>query len=217
MGSPHAVTIGCRNVRDETEVGAVSISSSPPARRVFLAELLPDLFWTTMVRGAFAIVFGVLALAWPAITVLALALLFGVYALVNGVSTIVAAIRGDQLFHRWLVAFSALISVAGGAIVLLWPGITVLALTLVVGVWALVGGISEIVTAIRLRGVLDHKVFLIVTGVLSVIAGVLLVLRPLAGAIGIAIVVGCYAIVYGVALMVIAIWLRRATRRLEVS
>jgi uncharacterized membrane protein HdeD (DUF308 family) len=203
------------NIRDKTEVGVVSSSSSTPARRVYLAELrLPDLFWTTMVRGGLAIVFGVLALVWPAITVLVLALMFGIYALVNGVGTIIAAMRGDQLFHRWLVALSGLISIAGGLVVLLWPGITVLALTLLVGVWALVGGVSEIVTAIRPRRVVNHRVFLIVTGVLSAIAGALLVWHPLAGALGIAIVLGCYAIVYGVALMAVGVWLRGVTRRL---
>jgi uncharacterized membrane protein HdeD (DUF308 family) len=166
-----------------------------------------------MVRGAFAVVFGVLTLVWPAVTALALALLFGVYALVNGVSAIVSAIRGDELFRRWLVALSGLVSVAAGVVALLWPGITVLVLTLVVGVWALATGLSEILTAIWLRRVLDRKVFLIVIGVLSIIAGVLLLWHPLTGALGIAIVVGSYAVVYGALMIGVAAWLRHEVRR----
>jgi uncharacterized membrane protein HdeD (DUF308 family) len=196
----------------------MSISSSTPAHRTFLTVLrFPDVFRMMMVRGAFAIVFGVLALVWPAVTALALALLFGVYALVNGVSTLVAAIRGDELFHRWLVALSGVFSIAAGVVALVWPGITVLALTLLVGAWALVTGLSEIVTVVRLRRVLDHKVFLAVTGVLSVIVGVLLVWHPLSGALGIAILVGSYAVVYGVLLIGLAVWLRRALRRTTVA
>jgi uncharacterized membrane protein HdeD (DUF308 family) len=207
-----------RNVRDVKEVRAMSISSPTPAHRAFLTALrLPDVFWTMFVRGVFAVIFGVLVLAWPAVTALALALLFGVYALVNGVSTIVAVIRGDELFRRWLVALSGLVSIAAGLVTLLWPGITVLALTLVVGVWAMATGLSEIVAAVRLRRALDHKVFLVVIGVLSVIAGALLVWHPLTGALGIAIVVGSYAVVYGVLLIGVAVWLRHTVRRSAVS
>lgn len=191
----------------------MSISSSPSASgSVLTGILLPDVFRMMMVRGAVAVVFGVLALVWPAVTVLALALLFGIYALVNGISTITAAIRDDGLFHRWLVALSGVLSVAAGVIALFWPGITVLALTLVVGVWALATGISEIVAAVRLRRVLDHKAYLVITGILSVIAGVLLVWHPLAGALGIAIVVGTYAVLYGLLMIGLGAWLRHAAR-----
>lgn len=191
----------------------MSISSSPSASgSVLTGILLPDVFRMMMVRGAVAVVFGVLALAWPAVTVLALALLFGVYALVNGISTITAAFRDDGLFHRWLVALSGVLSVAAGVIALFWPGITVLALTLVVGVWALATGISEIVAAVRLRRVLAHKAYLVITGILSVIAGVLLVWHPLAGALGIAIVVGIYAVLYGLLMIGLGAWLRHAAR-----
>lgn len=170
-----------------------------------------------MVRGVVAIVFGVLALVWPAVTVLALALLFGAYAVVNGISMIITAIRDDGLFHQWLVALSGVLSVIVGGIALFWPGITVLALTLVVGVWALATGISEIVIAVRLRRVLRHKAFLVITGILSVVAGVLLVWHPLAGALGIAILVGTYAVLYGLLLVGLGMWLRHAVRHPAIS
>lgn len=196
----------------------MSIGSSTPAHRAFLTELrLPDVFRMMMIRGALAVVFGVLALAWPTITALALALLFGIYALVNGVSMLVAAIRGDELFHRWLVALSGLVSIGAGVVTLFWPGITVLVLTIVVGVWALVIGLSEIVAVVRLRRVLAHKAFLLITGILSVIAGVLLVWHPFTGALGIAIVLGSYAVAYGLLLIGVAAWLRHTLRRMTVD
>ncbi|MGW4524057.1 HdeD family acid-resistance protein [Amycolatopsis sp. NPDC004378] len=187
-------------------------SSTPAAGAVLTGLPLPDVFRMMMVRGAVAVVFGVLALAWPAVTALVLALLFGAYALVNGVSAIITAIRDDGLFHRWLVALSGALNVIAGGLTLFWPGITVLALTFVVGAWALATGISEIVTAVRLRRVVRHKGFLVIAGVLSVIAGVLLVWHPLAGALGIAVVVGTYAVLYGLLLIGLGAWLRHVVR-----
>ncbi|HEY0451125.1 HdeD family acid-resistance protein [Actinophytocola sp.] len=187
-----------------------------PAPRTSWAELLiPDVYRTMMLRGAFAVVFGVLALIWPAATALVLALLFGVYALFNGVGNIVAAVRGDVVVPRWLVVVSGVASIVAGVIALVWPDITVLVLTLVVGAWALVTGVMEIAAAVRLRKVLDRRWPLVVTGVVSVIAGVLLLWHPIAGALGIAIVVGSYAVVYGVLLVSVAIWLRREVRRAD--
>lgn len=191
----------------------MSFASSTPADGPVLTGLpLPDVFRMMMVRGAVAVVFGVLALVWPAVTALALALLFGAYALVNGIGAIITAIRDDGLFRRWLVALSGALNVVAGGIALFWPGITVLALTFVVGVWALATGISEIVTAVRLRRVVRHKGFLVIAGVLSVIAGVLLVWHPLAGALGIALVVGTYAVLYGLLLIGLGAWLRHVVR-----
>lgn len=192
-------------------------SSTPVNGPVLMGLPLPDVFGMMMVRGAVAVVFGVLALAWPVVTALALALLFGAYALVNGISTIITAIRDDGLFHRWLVALIGVLNVIAGGIALFWPGITVLALTFVVGVWALATGFNEIVAAVWWRRVVRHKGFLVITGILSLITGVLLVWHPLAGALGIAIVVGSYALLYGLLLIGLGAWLRREVRRPAIS
>jgi uncharacterized membrane protein HdeD (DUF308 family) len=200
------------------EVNAVSIGSSTPANgHAPTGLMLPDVFLMTMVRGAVAVVFGVLTLAWPAVTILALALLFGAYAVVNGVSTIVTAIRDDGMFHRWLVALIGVLNVIAGGIALFWPGITVLALTFVVGIWALATGVSEIAAAIGRRRMVRHKAFLVIAGILSVVAGLLLVWHPLAGALGIALVIGTYALLYGLLLIGLGAWLRHEVRHPAIS
>jgi uncharacterized membrane protein HdeD (DUF308 family) len=171
---------------------------------------LPDVARVMIVRGVVAVVFGVLALVWPALTAVALALLFGAYALIDGVGLIIAAFRHGGWPRRLLSGLAGLLSFAAGAVAVVWPGITVLALAILVGAWALVTGISEIVAAIRLRQRIRGEAWLAVGGLISAVAGLFILFRPLAGAVGIAIVLGCYALVFGILLTVAGIRLRRA-------
>jgi uncharacterized membrane protein HdeD (DUF308 family) len=160
------------------------------------------------VRGVFAVLFGILTLVWPGVTVLALAIVFGVYALFDGVGAIVQAFRPGDGAQRAAYALLGVLGVLAGVLALVWPGTTVLVLTTLVGAWAVVTGIAEIVAAVRLRKQITGEAFLIVAGVLSVVAGVLVLVHPIAGVLGIAVLIGVYAVLYGVMLIVLAFRLR---------
>jgi uncharacterized membrane protein HdeD (DUF308 family) len=164
---------------------------------------------TLLVRGAIAIAFGVLTLVWPTLTVLALAIVFGVYALVDGVMRIVDAVRDHERPRRWVAVLSGVVSVAAGIVSLIWPGITALVLALLVGVWAVVTGVTDIVSAIRLRKQIRGEIFLVVIGILSVVAGALIIFQPIAGALGIAVVIGAFAVLYGGVLVYLGYRLRK--------
>jgi uncharacterized membrane protein HdeD (DUF308 family) len=179
-------------------------SPSPSGGAIDLRRSWPLL----LTRGVFAVVFGLIALFWPAVTVLALALVFGIYSLIDGIGGIVHAVRSGDGAHRWFSLAAGVLGVVAGVIALVWPAITVLVLAMLVGAWAVITGIAEIAGAIRLRHQIQGEVFLVIAGVVSVVAGILILLRPIAGAYGIAIVVGIYAIVYGVVLAVLAFRLR---------
>ncbi len=167
-----------------------------------------------LVRGVIAVLFGILALAWPAVTVLALALLFGAFALVDGVSSLIAAFRPHRDgWHRAGHALAGVLGVAAGIVTLVWPHITALALVLLIGAWAVVTGIADIWTGVRLRDRIAMPWLLVAVGVVSVIAGIVLLLRPGAGALAIAIVIGAYALVSGVLMLVSAWRLSRFTGR----
>ncbi len=159
--------------------------------------------WLVGLRGVVAIVFGVLAVVWPSITAVVLALLFGAFVVVDGVSAIVAAFRRrGEGAQRVALIILGLIGVAAGVTALVWPGITAVVLAAVVGAWAVVTGIFEIwAAASRRRG--DWS--LILVGVLSVLAGILILVRPDVGAVSIALVIGVYAIIAGV-LQLAAAW-----------
>ena len=182
-------------------------------------EELSRSWWIMAVRGAAAVIFGVLALIWPEITLLALVLVFGAYALVDGLFALVAAVRGRQLAggsRAWLV-MEGLLGVGAGIVTVVWPDITALALLWVIAFWAVLTGVLEIVAAVRLRRVLDNEWLLILAGALSIVFGLILIVFPGEGAVGLVWLIGGYAIVFGIVLLGLALRLRGLGRRLRTA
>lgn len=166
-------------------------------------------WWVVVVRGAAAVIFGLVALIWPGVTTVALAFVFGVFALVDGVVLGFAAFRAASGTRLPLVVQSVL-GILLGVAALIWPTVAVVALVFVIGAWAIVTGIAEIITAIRLRARMTSEWLLIFAGSLSVIFGLLLWLWPGLGALAMVAVVGVYAIVFGIALVIAGLRLRGA-------
>jgi uncharacterized membrane protein HdeD (DUF308 family) len=167
----------------------------------------PSRTWLA-VRGILAIVFGIVTLVWPGVTILGLAILFGVYALVNGVDMVIDAFRGQRTGgQRAAYAIAGLFGVAAGLLVLFWPHITALVLVMLIGVWAVVVGVLDIVAATSAR----NSWTLVVVGLLTVLAGLLVLFRPAAGAFAIAVVIGIWAIVVGL-LVLGELWRTRHAR-----
>ena len=158
-------------------------------------------------RGLAALAFGVLTLIWPGLTVLALVLLFGAFALVDGLTMVGALFTSasrEPRQTRAVLAVQAGVSLAAGLLTFLWPDITALALLFVIAAWAIVTGGVEIVTAIRLRRLLQHEWLLVVAGIVSIAAGVLLVITPGAGALVITWLIGWFAIMSGAIRLAVA-------------
>jgi uncharacterized membrane protein HdeD (DUF308 family) len=153
-------------------------------------------WWAVELRGIAAIVFGVLALLNPAAAFVTLVVLFGVFSIVYGIFALGFASRGASR-ARGSIILNGIISIVAGILVLVWPQISAVTLLLVISVWAIVAGISDIATAIRLRHELEHEWVLALEGALSIVFGVLLVMSPLAGAIVLGLWVGAYALVLG--------------------
>jgi uncharacterized membrane protein HdeD (DUF308 family) len=175
-------------------------------------------WWILAVRGVAAVIFGLLALIWPQITLLALVLVFGAYALVDGVFALVAAVRGRQLAGgRGGLLLEGLLGVGAGIVALVWPDITALALLWVIAFWAVLTGVLEIVTAVRLRRVLANEWLLAVAGFLSIVFGVILMIWPRSGAVGLVWLIGIYAIAFGIMLLGLALRLRSLGRRLQAA
>lgn len=162
-----------------------------------------------LLRGIVALLFGVLTLLNPAVTLAVLVLWFGAYALVDGVSAIVSAIAHRHGEPHWVaLLIGGVVSIAAGLVTLAMPGLTALVLLYVIAAWAVVRGASEIATAIRLRRVLRGEWLLALAGALSVAFGVVLFLRPGAGALAVVVWIGAYALVLGILLIALAFRLR---------
>lgn len=166
-------------------------------------------WWSPVIRGLVAILLGIIALAWPGITLGALVLLFGAYAFIDGIFSIVGAWRAVKSHERWgALVFEGVAGIIAAVVTIAWPAITALALVYVIAAWAIVTGIFEIAAAIRLRKYIKGEWLLILGGVASVVFGILLAASPLLGALVIAIWLGVYALVFGAMLIGLGLRLR---------
>lgn len=166
-------------------------------------------WWAVLLRGLAAIVFGVLAFAWPGITIWSLIIVWGAYALVDGVFAIISAVSGGTPAPRWWMAVVGVIGILAGIVAFANPGLTALTLLMLIAAWAIVSGIFEIVGAIRLRKEIDNEWLLILHGIVSVLFGLFLFYSPGAGALAMIWVIGAYAIIGGVLLCILSFQLKK--------
>lgn len=169
-------------------------------------ELLSRRWHLVVLRGVVAVLFGILAIMWPGITVLSLALLFGVYTLLDGVASIVMG-AGQGADRVYMITLGAL-GVVAGVIALIWPQITVIVLLVIIAVWAIFAGVMQIAAAIRLRKVIRNEWFLALSGVIALVLGLLLIVQPAEGAIALVIAIATFALVWGITLIVLGFRLR---------
>lgn len=178
-----------------------------------MLDLLARYWWLVALRGLFAIAFGIMALAWPGVTLAVLVIFFGAWALVDGAFALVAALRGTApADHRWLVALEGLAGIAIGALTLISPGITAMVLLMFIAAWSLVRGVLQIVAAIQLRKEIEGEWLLVLSGLVSIAFAAILMLQPGAGALALLLVIGGFAIAFGVLLVVLAFRLRKLGR-----
>lgn len=176
-------------------------------------ETLLRSWWILALRGVIAIAFGVLALIWPGLTLLALVALFAAYALLTGAISVFGAIRNRKRDDEWwLLLLLGLVGIGAGVIALIHPGLTTLVLVLVIAANAIVTGILDIAAAIRLRKAIRDEYLLTLSGVASILFGVLAFLFPTAGALALVWMISLYAIITGVLLLAVAFRLRARAR-----
>jgi uncharacterized membrane protein HdeD (DUF308 family) len=172
-------------------------------------ESLARNWWAVVLRGVTGIIFGILAFVMPVLTLAALVMLFGAYALVDGVFSIIAAATGRTGPRSWwALVLTGIVGIAAGLVTFFMPGLTALTLAYVIGAWAIVSGVLHIITAIRLRKVIDNEWWLGLSGALAIVFGVFMLLAPGAGALAVLFWIGAFAFVYGVVLVALGITLR---------
>jgi uncharacterized membrane protein HdeD (DUF308 family) len=166
-------------------------------------------WWMLLLRGIAAIIFGVLALAWPGITLLTLIQVYGAFALVDGVLAIIAAITGGAPAPRWWLAVVGLLGIATGLLMFIMPGLTALVLLYFIAGWAIATGVFQVIGAINLRKEIDNEWYLILGGIVSVLFGVGVMMAPGAGALALLWVIGIYAVFMGVIFIALAFRLKK--------
>jgi uncharacterized membrane protein HdeD (DUF308 family) len=164
--------------------------------------------------GLLAIIAGILALAWPGVTVLALVILFAVYAFIDAglqaVRAFSSATAGPVFGHLLL----GLVDVAAGVVALAWPGPTALVLVLIVAIWAFTGGFFEIFAAFASGEAAGTRALFILGGLVSIAFGVVLFSRPGVGAVTLALLFGLFSLIYGISQITLGIQLRQTGQTL---
>jgi uncharacterized membrane protein HdeD (DUF308 family) len=162
--------------------------------------LVTSQWWVFALRGIAAIVFGILAFISPGTTLAVLVLLFGAYVLVDGVSLLVALVRGDSLArrHGWAVGIMGVLGIIAGVATFMAPGLTALSLLYLVAIWAIAMGTFQVIAAIALRRELEGEFWMALGGVASIAFGAFLVAFPGEGLLSLVWLVGIWSIVFGV-------------------
>lgn len=172
-------------------------------------------WWTFVLRGIFALLFGVIAFVYPGPTILSLTFVFGFYAILDGILALVAAWNFRSQDRWWVLLIEGLLGLAAGVIAFMSPGITALALLAVIAVWAIFTGVLEIVAAIRLRQEIENEWWLGLSGLTSIIFGVLLVVWPGSGLVTISWIVGFYAISFGISMLMLGFRLQGLNKSIK--
>jgi uncharacterized membrane protein HdeD (DUF308 family) len=171
-----------------------------------LGAALARNWWLIALRGVLGVVFGLIALILPFATILALVLLFSAYMLVDGVFAIYAAVRAARQRENWgFMAFQGAASIVTAVLAFLWPGLTVFAFVLLIAAWSIVTGCLMLAAAVRTE---EGRWWLILGGAAATAFGILMILAPLAGAVVLTWWLGSFALVFGVALIILAFKLR---------
>jgi uncharacterized membrane protein HdeD (DUF308 family) len=160
--------------------------------------------------GVLAIIAGVLALAWPGITILVLVIMFAIYAFTDAVMQGARAFSSDGFGPVLGHLLLGLIDIAAGVFALAWPAPTALVLVIVVGIWAVAGGIAEFIAGFASGETAGTRALLLIGGLVSVAFGVVLLGRPGVGAVTLALLYGLFALCYGVSQIATGIQLRSA-------
>lgn len=172
-------------------------------------------WWLLLLRGLAAIAFGVILWVQPGISLAALVLLFGAYCMADGIFAVWTAIAGAKDSEQWwLLLLVGLLGIGIGILTFVAPGVTALALLFYIAIWAIATGVLEIAAAIRLRKEIDNEWLLLLAGLASVVFGVMLAARPGAGALAVLWLIGSYAIVFGVLLLILAFRVRKVVGKL---
>ncbi len=168
-------------------------------------------WWSFLLRGLIALIFGITAFVLPGITLGILVVLLGAFLIADGIITVFSLFFGGlaRTRHWRLMLLEGLAGILIGVLTFIWPAITALLIILLVGVWAIVTGILEVAAAISLREFIENEWILGISGFISILFGIVLFLYPRLGGVAVIWVIGAYAVLFGVLLIFLGVKLRK--------
>jgi uncharacterized membrane protein HdeD (DUF308 family) len=182
-----------------------------------LISVLARNWWAFVIRGALAVLFGTVAFLLPGVTMLSLVVLFAAYAFIDGIFAIAGAAMAAKAHERWgLLVLEGIVDIAAGGMALVWPGLTVIVFVTLVAVWALLTGGLLLAASFKVDA--DHgRWWMFLGAVASILYGVALIISPLIGALVLTWWIGAYALIFGIAMLVLAFRLRAKFKSLATA
>lgn len=182
-----------------------------------MIKTISKYWWVFTLRGLIAIAFGLAALLWPALTLGVMVLLFGLFALFEGLLAILTSFgKGDEK-GGWTLLIEGLVGIIVCVIVLLgtsigsilWPRVAAVMLVYYIAGWAMLAGLFRIITAFRIRNEVKGEWMVGLSGFVSILVGVILILRPQAGVLAVAWLIGIFAIIVGIIQLLLGLKFRK--------
>jgi len=168
-----------------------------------MQQLISNFRTMFLFRGIAAVLFGIIAIAWPHLTLSVLVFVFGIFAVIHGITAVVAALRNTDEQGWGLLLFQGILGILVGGVALAWPGITALAFLFLLAAWAILTGILELVAPLSFPMSGGRAVLMVLAGLVSIIFGVLIAAQPANGLLAVVWLIGVYAIVYGIMYVVV--------------
>ncbi|MBV8246116.1 MAG: HdeD family acid-resistance protein [Candidatus Eremiobacteraeota bacterium] len=173
-----------------------------------MLEALSRRWWVFLLRGIAGIVLGILAFAWPGITLLSFVIVFAAYLLVDGVFAVIAALSGEAGSRWGLLLFEGILAIVVAILLWAYPGMSAIFFIYFFAAWAIVSGIAEIVFGVQLRDVITNEWLYVLGGIVSIIFGIWVMREPLSGGVAIVWIMGSYAIAFGIIQLILAFRVR---------
>ncbi len=158
--------------------------------------------WLLGICGILAILFGFILWTWPGMSLHVLIIVFGIFVIASGVFLLLAGVRAEDTGRRWFSIAEGILAILAGMVALAWPAITAVALLFVIAAWAIATGIVEIVSAFRTGRAAGAEWLLIFSGVVSIIFCILLIVCPHLGLLALIWLIGIYAVIHGITMLV---------------
>jgi uncharacterized membrane protein HdeD (DUF308 family) len=175
-----------------------------------LAALYQRTWWSLLIRGIAAIVLGILALVWPDQVLDVLVRILGIFVLVVGAAFTIAALAHRDEGRHWLrQLIPGIIGIVVGIMTIAWPAGITTVLIYLIALWALIHGITEIHSALKLRKDVEGEWMPLIIGIASVVIGVILILRPIMAAAALIWLVGLFVLILGVFWLIMAFRARK--------
>lgn len=168
-----------------------------------MQEMISNFRTMFLVRGIVAVLFGVITLVWPKMTLAVLVFAFGLFAVISGITAMVAALRNRDYPGWGFLLFEGILGILAGAIALIWPGITALAFIYLLAGWAIFTGIMALVAPLAYPMSGGRGIWSVLSGLLSIAFGILIAAQPASGLLAVVWLIGFYAIVVGVTYIVV--------------